>query len=43
MTGGLNRRLNYFSRVSTNVEAIASLAADYFYNDQPELALILYR
>jgi hypothetical protein len=28
---------------STNVEAIASLAADEFYSDQPELALVLFR
>eukprot|EP00043_Microstomoeca_roanoka_P027879 m.16263 g.16263 ORF g.16263 m.16263 type:complete len:505 (+) comp8043_c0_seq1:78-1592(+) len=28
---------------STNVEAIASLAADKFYGDQPEVALIFYR
>ena len=28
---------------STNGEAIASLAAHYFYNDQPEKALLLYR
>ena len=30
-------------RTSTNVEAIASLAADEFYSDQPELALVLFR
>lgn len=28
---------------STNVEGVASLAADRFYSDQPELALLLYR
>lgn len=28
---------------SMNVEAIASIAADCFYNDQPEIALRLYR
>ncbi|EGD72448.1 hypothetical protein PTSG_00470 [Salpingoeca rosetta] len=28
---------------STNVEAIASLAADKFYGDQPEIALVFYR
>jgi len=28
---------------STNVEAVASLAADRFYSDQPEVALLLYR
>ena len=28
---------------STNVEAVASLAANHFYSDQPEKALLLYR
>jgi tetratricopeptide repeat protein 8 len=28
---------------ASNVEAIACLAADHFYNEQPELALRFYR
>ena len=28
---------------NTNVEAIASIATNYFYNDQPEVALKFYR
>jgi hypothetical protein len=33
----------YTLKFSTNVEAIASLAAHNFYNDQPEYALQYYR
>lgn len=45
--GDLNKSIAQYKTVlkcdSTNAEAIASLAANYFYNDQPESALLLYR
>eukprot|EP00040_Diaphanoeca_grandis_P027781 m.158963 g.158963 ORF g.158963 m.158963 type:complete len:509 (-) comp31114_c0_seq2:72-1598(-) len=45
--GDLNQSVSFYKQVlehdSTNAEAIASIAANYFYNDQPENALLLYR
>lgn len=43
----MNECMKYYKEVlqsdSTNVEAIACIATNYFYNDQPEVALKFYR
>ena len=45
--GDLNESIKFYREVlqsdSTNVEAIACLATNYFYNDQPEVALKFFR
>lgn len=45
--GEMNECMKYYKEVlhsdSTHVEAIASIATNYFYNDQPEVALKFYR
>lgn len=42
----IEESVKYYRRVlhydSSNMEAIASLGANYFYSEQPELALRLY-
>eukprot|EP00049_Salpingoeca_infusionum_P004994 m.86886 g.86886 ORF g.86886 m.86886 type:complete len:508 (+) comp12818_c0_seq2:144-1667(+) len=43
VSGSVSKYQQLLLSDSTNVEAIASLAADRFYNDQPEFSLILYR
>eukprot|EP00045_Choanoeca_perplexa_P007419 m.66933 g.66933 ORF g.66933 m.66933 type:complete len:528 (-) comp14067_c0_seq2:87-1670(-) len=43
LTAAVGKYKNLLDNDSTNVEAIASLAAEEFYADQPELALLLYR
>jgi tetratricopeptide repeat protein 8 len=43
----MNECTNYYREVlnsdSSNVEAVACIAANYFYSDQPEVALKFYR
>jgi tetratricopeptide repeat protein 8 len=45
--GNVDDSTNYYKEVlhsdNTNVEAIASIATNHFYNDQPEVALKFYR
>jgi tetratricopeptide repeat protein 8 len=45
--GDMNECMKYYKEVlqsdSTHVEAIACIATNYFYNDQPEVALKFYR
>jgi len=45
--GNQEESVNHYKQVlladNTNVEAIASLATHHFYDDQPEIALKLYR
>eukprot|EP01029_Cantina_marsupialis_P010012 TRINITY_DN2297_c0_g1_i1.p1 TRINITY_DN2297_c0_g1~~TRINITY_DN2297_c0_g1_i1.p1 ORF type:complete len:508 (+),score=66.95 TRINITY_DN2297_c0_g1_i1:60-1583(+) len=47
MIGDIPKAIQYYKRVlshdASNVEAIASLAANHFYTDQPEIAIRFYR
>jgi tetratricopeptide repeat protein 8 len=43
----MTQSIDYYRQVlkldNTNIEAIACIAANYFYNDQPEISLKFYR
>jgi tetratricopeptide repeat protein 8 len=45
--GDIDRCIAYYEKVldldSANIESIACIASNYFYEDQPEIALRLYR
>ncbi len=45
--GDITRCITYYEKVleldSANIESIASMASNYFYEDQPEISLRLYR
>ena len=45
--GDLDKSMDYYKEVlkqdSTNIEAIACIGTNYFYSDQPEIALRFYR